>query len=69
MQYVDLVVHVARVLDGAESQVRLGKRFQNLDLRDVVRAFIDVRDVHGATEGLRRKVGSAAFQLCGPEAL
>ena len=63
MQHVDLVVHVTRFLDRAQTQARLGQRLEYLDLRDIVRTFVHVRDMNRTIERRRRQVRPAAFQL------
>ena len=68
MQQVDLVVHLAGVLDLAEPYICLCQRFENFYLVHVVRTFVDVRDMNGPCEGLLRKVGSPPFELRGAQA-
>ena len=57
-------MHGAGLLDRAQPHVGFGERFEDIDLVQVVRTFVHMRDVDGAGKRLFGKIGAPAFELC-----
>ena len=62
-------MHLSGILNIAESHVGFSQRFKDFYLVEVMRTFVDVRDMNGPSKSLHCKVRPAAFKLCGAQTL
>src|SRR5210317_117026 len=63
------VQSVTRGFEIAKPHVRFGERFENFNLLDIMRAFVDVRDMRCAVEGPLGEVWTAIAKMRGAETL